>query len=489
MELELLFTNELRAIHSVRALAAATLAQLDLPAGEAQHLEKLIVGAVTNALENAYHEGESGAVKLTIREKHGRLELIVRDFGIPHDVEELERRLRASDEAEAMLFGCPTCVLDEVHWQGFGPEGKALHVHKWLRTADIVESSDAAHLERHREDAPLAPEQEYDVRRMRPHEAVGVSQLMYRAYGNTYFNPDVYYPQRIAAHNAGGSIMSFVACAQDETIVGHYALELEQLGPVCETGQAVVDPAHRGRGLMQRMKEAALEEARRMDLVGCYADAVAVHTYTQKSNVHHGGHLTCVDLGGYPKTERFRGISEQQPQRVTCLLYFRWLKQPEPRTIFVPARHREIVSAIYDNLECPVEFGQSGRPATGRGNLSVRIVPGTGSGTIRVDRLGEDTVQAIRHAKRRLTERSGVEAVFVELPLTNPATPPVVEELEAHGFAFAGIVPHYTPQGDTLRLVYLVEPLQREPIKTYDAFAARLVEYALAEQARVRATV
>ena len=489
MELELLLTNELRALPSVRALTAQTLEQLALPEPEARQLEMLIVGAVGDALEHAYRDGEEGSVKLTIRETHGRLEMIVRDYGMPQDVELLERRLHESEAAGATLFGCPTRLLDEVHWLAFGPEGKALQVRKWLHATSIVDSSDAADIEPVREDAPLAPQQEYAVRRMRPHEAVQVSQLMYRAYGNSYFNPDVYYPQRIAAQNANGSIVSFVACAEEGSVVGHCALELDQPGPVGETGQAVIHPLHRGRGLLIRMKEAVLEEARRRNLEGCYADAVAVHTLTQKSNVHHGGHLTCVDLAGFPKTERFRGISEQQPQRVTCLLYFHWLKPPQGRTVYVPSRHREMVSVIYSNLDCPVEFGEAGEPPAGHGTLAVSVTPGAASGFARADRLGADTVQAVWHAKRKLTERSGVEAVFVELPLDDPATPYVVEELQPYGFAFAGVVPYFSPRGDMLRLIYLVEPLAREPIKTYDEFAGRLVDYALAEQARVRTAV
>jgi hypothetical protein len=36
-------------------------------------------------------------------------------------------------------------------------------------------------------------------------------------------------------------------------------------------------------------------------------------------------------------------------------------------------------------------------------------------------------------------------------------------------------------------MAYLVEPLQREPIHTADAFTGELVDYALSEQIRVRA--
>jgi hypothetical protein len=46
--------------------------------------------------------------------------------------------------------------------------------------------------------------------------------------------------------------------------------------------------------------------------------------------------------------------------------------------------------------------------------------------------------------------------------------------------------PIFQTKGDVVRLVYLVEPLAREPIHTYEPFAGRLVDYVLAEQQRVR---
>ena len=62
----------------------------------------------------------------------------------------------------------------------------------------------------------------------------------------------------------------------------------------------------------------------------------------------------------------------------------------------------------------------------------------------------------------------------------------VAVELEKQGFSFVGIAPHFSPHGDLLRLVYLTESLTRAPIRTYEEFASSLVEYALAEQDRVR---
>jgi hypothetical protein len=95
-------------------------------------------------------------------------------------------------------------------------------------------------------------------------------------------------------------------------------------------------------------------------------------------------------------------------------------------------------------------------------------------------------VQSIRRAARELVELSHVEALLVELPLENPGTPEACEALEQHGFGFTGIGPHFMTGSDVIKLEYLVEPLEKEPIKLFEPFADRLVDYALNEQKRVR---
>ena len=147
-----------------------------------------------------------------------------------------------------------------------------------------------------------------------------------------------------------------------------------------------------------------------------------------------------------------------------------------------------MVTKIFNNLQCPVEFGTPAA-AAGHGTLTVKIDSGAACAFIRAEELGSDTAQLIRHAKREIIERSHAEAVYAELPLADPATPAIVDGLEAEGFGFLGIAPCFSTRGDLLRLAYLVEPLKRDPIKTADAFTAGLVDYALAEQARVRAAL
>jgi len=136
-------------------------------------------------------------------------------------------------------------------------------------------------------------------------------------------------------------------------------------------------------------------------------------------------------------------------------------------------------------MECPVEFGNSCPPA-GHGSLTVRIDAGAVRANICINTIGEDTVHVVRQTRRELVERTHIEAVFVDLPLEDPATGIVTEQLEVDSFGFLGILPLFGARGDLLRLAYLVEPLEREAIKTLDEVAGQMVDYALQEQKRVR---
>lgn len=506
MQFELTFDNDPAALASVQAFSEATLGQLPLPTDDAQRIGVLVLAAISDAIAHAYPAGETGQIKLVIREVAGKLEIRVRDFGLPQAVGQMEARLQAGESLRAWLRSAQqTNLVDEIHWLAFGPQGKALQLVKWLHQASVVDSPrDAGAIDKEAAAAPatttstkpatpaatavpLAPPQQYAVRRLLPAEATQVSQLMYRTYGSTYFNADVYYPERIASLNKQQSVLSVVAVAADGRVAAHCALERNQQGKVAEIGQAAVDPAHRGRGLLDRMKAVLESEAQALGLVGWYADAVTVHTFTQQSDAHHRGHVCGVDLAVSPQSESFRGIARQLAQRVSCVLYFRWLCDPRPRTLFVPPRHQEIATEIYANLQAPVEFGPRTKPSAEHGMHAVKLAAGKALGKIRVDALGRDSIYAIRHGVRGLVEQSRAEVVVVELPLADPACGHTAEQLEADGLGFTGIGPHFSPQGDVMKLTYLVSPLEREPIKTFEPFAARLVEYALAEQTRVRA--
>jgi hypothetical protein len=95
-------------------------------------------------------------------------------------------------------------------------------------------------------------------------------------------------------------------------------------------------------------------------------------------------------------------------------------------------------------------------------------------------KIGRDTLGAIRKARRELVEHDHAEAVFVQLPTSDPATPSVIAGLESDGFGLAGIALNFLPDSDLVRLVYLTDPLSMDAMQIEEPFAEELVRHALA---------
>ncbi len=144
-----------------------------------------------------------------------------------------------------------------------------------------------------------------------------------------------------------------------------------------------------------------------------------------------------------------------------------------------------MISDIYQRLQCPIEF-RDGLPPSGHGTLAVKVDTGAARANVSADSIGENTVQLIRQTRRDLVERGHQEVVYVDLPVADPASATVAEQLESDGFGFLGIAPHFSTRGDMLRLVYLVEPVGREAVHLLEDIAGDLVDYVLREQQRVR---
>ncbi|HAY78569.1 MAG TPA: hypothetical protein DCY79_02040, partial [Planctomycetaceae bacterium] len=169
MELELLISNEQRVLPTVQAFVHQTLVQLELATQQADQLEDFVLRAVADAIDHAYPAGEAGSIQVSVSEKSGKLETTVRDFGLPQDVQLLEERLHESGVDRSVLYGVHTPeVADEVHWEAFGREGKALRIVKWLDASHIAETQASADASDETHEVELAPEQEYVIRRMVP---------------------------------------------------------------------------------------------------------------------------------------------------------------------------------------------------------------------------------------------------------------------------------------------------------------------------------
>jgi hypothetical protein len=331
----------------------------------------------------------------------------------------------------------------------------------------------------------------YTIRPFQPGDEVEIYACVRECYGDTYVvHKELYHPQQIARLNASGRLVSVVAVAPPSTegrqaggaIVGHYAIERPDLGIIGETGEAMVHPEHRHHQLFERMRPVLVEAGRRLGMVGLFGLPVTNHTFSQRMYEHFEGRPCGVNLGIDPKT--FHNTAEPPTQRPSTLLYFQFLSRPEKAVAHVPPRHRDVVGRIYQQFGVAAEFPDVPAEAEGTEELDIDYFPELGYGVIRVREGGPEAAAAVRRARRNLCLTQGAEAVYLELPLSQPATAALCDEAEADGFFFSGIGPCFAADGDALRLQYLAVPLDAGQLQVENPFARELLAYVEAERRR-----
>jgi anti-sigma regulatory factor (Ser/Thr protein kinase)/GNAT superfamily N-acetyltransferase len=471
-----------------------------LSSDQAENLAVAVREACSNVVQHAYDADDAGTITLAAVLTPAALTISVGDRGLPFD-QALEAEFFKTHPDGAARIGEPRQGLslihqgaDQVRWLNHGPEGKELRFTTYrtglcrleppLATAGSGRAATVEGGARH-----------YDIRLMRPEDAERGAQLMYRVYGYTYSEADFYYPERIAHDLKTGRHVGVVAVAGDGEIAGHAGIMRPELGPLAELGQLAVAPAHRGQGLRRRLGDRLQEEIQRLGLIGLFAEAVTLHTLSQEASEGRGLTVTAIkllDWQAHFKNFRTGGSDPGKtskpapagPHRETMVLYFKYLAPPALKKIVPPARHREMLAEIYGALGAQVEFLQPSHPA-GQGQLEVHHDRTIGVGTIQVNRIGRDTLTAIRQARRDLCAIDGVVVVGLDVPLAQAGAPGLCHAAEQDGFVFSGVRPHAAADGDFLRLQYVNAPLEPGAIRLASPFAKKMLAYVLQELARV----
>jgi hypothetical protein len=338
-----------------------------------------------------------------------------------------------------------------------GRRGNRVELLKYLPLTDVrdhlpeeehhrtVEAT-AAH-----EDVPL------EIRMMHPEESFELSRCVYRSYGYSYDWDYIYYPDRIRELQEQGLMISCVAVTPEGEFVGHLAITVERPGsPVGEAGQAVVDPRFRGHHLFPKMKTFMAQWADEAGMYGLYSEATAVHPYSQRGNLHLGARETGFLLGYIPASVSYKQIGDERADRrgSVALFYMRVRDEPE-REIYPPMPYLEQVRRVVEHNGLRRVIGEVPDPALQPSRMSVEVRQDHNLAFLRVEEPGTDLEELARSHLRDLSLHR-VDCVYVDLPLSHPATQRSAARLNNLGVFFGGIIPEAHPGGgDVLRLQYL----------------------------------
>src|ERR687889_735545 len=404
-----------------------------------------------NVIEHAFGPEEKGSFDVRVMRGPGRVVVAVEDRGLPFDYSRLQ-----TGEDRTVLETLHRS-FDETRFVNLGRGGNRVELLKHLPHTDVRD-----HLpeEEHRETVEAAAVSEdvpLEIRMMKPEESFELSRCVYRSYGYSYDWDYIYYPDRIRELQEKGLMISCVAVTPEGEFVGHLAITVERPGSrVGESGQAVVDPRFCGHHLFPRMKNFMTEWAADAGMYGLYSEATAIHPYSQRGNLHLGARETGFLLGYIPASVSYKQIREEREGRrgSVALFYMRVRDEPE-REIYPPAPYLEEVRRVVEHNGLRRVIGEVPDRTLQPSRMSVEVRQDHNLAFLRVEEPGTDLEELIRSHLRDLSLHR-VDCVYVDLPLSHPATQRSAAGLEKLGVFFGGVIPEAHPGGgDVLRLQYL----------------------------------
>ena len=290
-------------------------------------------------------------------------------------------------------------------------------------------------------------------------DAIHLARLVYRSYGYSYVNPDMYIAERILARVADGRLTSWVACVQDDANsipVGHIAfMKAHRDDDTLEVGSAVVAPDQRGGGLLGQLLSTATEALKSRPERAAFVHAVTAHPFTQKTFGRLGYLPTALLLAFTPTSLQFRSISGRPNGQRGSVYYACKLLQPaQPVKVYLPETLQALVLPPAQNIGLsllPQALIRS--ELTGTTELTVEVEEALNAAFLTLIQAGEDFALTLRKSLRQLC-RQQIDVVYLSLNMADSATPRTSVAALELGFIAAGLTP-FMPWPATLCLQYL----------------------------------
>jgi hypothetical protein len=320
---------------------------------------------------------------------------------------------------------------------------------------------------------------------LQPGEGAVLSEAIRVAYGDSYDVRWAYDAEEVSARLAAGTYVACVAETPEGDLLCHEGMSLSAADDaVGHSGQAVTMPAARGQHLFTRTKRTLMDWAAERGMAGMFSEATAAHPYSQRANVELGAHETGFLLGWIPESVANDAAAGRRRGRQSAALFYAKLNDGHERPVYAPERHREIVGRTLELCELRGALSEPplGAEPAQRTDLHVAIDADHNLALITIHAPGADLGAVVAAERHHLFHRAGLDAVYLDLPLDDPATALLADHLERLGVSYAGVFPNGRCDGDVLRM----QSLHRVRIEADDVSVAsdhgrELLDYVLAD--------
>lgn len=481
MDVQLNISTDEQAIGPVCDFTYSWCISCGLSEEEATRFTVAVSELISDIILFAYPLDGHGHYDLTFRNTLSNIELIVSEIGEPFDPD--RHRYNAEEAIKNGNFeGAGLRLIrrftDEFLFINKGKEGKEFRLSKNMDIHDIDEL-----IEWSRSRRPEEPDQQdsieqqtkqFQITQIRPADAEDIAKLIYRTYEYTYTKEDLYFPKKIEKTLLGKEKLGVIARNEEGEAVGYFAVIKKEDSNIAEVGEAVVSPIYRRLGVMSKMMEQLIITARNQKLDGLFGKAVTIHPVSQRVNHKYDFVTTALMLAETNKVV-FKGFDEQYPQPVSVVIDILPLHIPNKRTVYFPAEYADILLATYNELQIPVA---TQKPPThkmaDKSDIQLSINYSDATALIVVHKYGPDFRTVLSDMLDSLQKQEDLNAIYIDLPLGNSATPEHLSILKGWNFIYCGLAPMFHQEEDYLRLQKINIPLDLELVDVFSDFGKRI---------------
>ena len=321
-------------------------------------------------------------------------------------------------------------------------------------------------------------------------DAVGVTDLVRRVYGDQYIHQRIYQPDEFFADQAAGRHTSEVVIADngEGEVVGHCAFTFH--GPkVAEGGMAITDERYRGHGIATRMEANLMARIREREIKWIMGEPVLVHTASQEIifTLWDRSAITGIRLKEFSHVGLDDFADHTEHGRISVGVAFGPLAEMQAHEVWIAPEYAEILEIVLAPVdwrrtirtEIPTDLDLPEKSA-----LTSEFDEQMKSASIEVETIGADLTRAVAAERDALIAKG---ALFIEahIPTNEPAAAGV--SLLDEGFSFAGFLPEMRGHTDLLLLQWIADPrIERDKWQLLNEHIERLAD-AIVDQAHLAA--
>jgi serine/threonine-protein kinase RsbW len=412
------------------------------------HLELVIEELLTNVIKYDFMPGQTEIMEIVLNTTTLGVGVLIKSNGVPLDIEKIKSYENVNTEQilSQNIHGLGTLLInklvDTIKYTNKGKEGLEIEIEKYLPykllpANDIEVLNEAGKIEN-------VANFEFYIRRIHPSEVHDISRLAYYAYKQTYIYENIYYPERVRQLNETNEFMSYVAVNKaNEEIIGHCANVPESFSDLCELAGAFVNPAYRGAGCLKDLSNYQIQEMRKMNFSGVCAYAFTTHPYSQKAGFGLGLRESALFISRVTVVD-FNKIMSSNKYRESWILMFYFFKNDDPKKVFVPQKHKNIIEKIYANLAITnrtlnTVINEKSIFKVGAGIIETKVDSYL-CAHIFIKEYGKDIIVNIRHSLKAFC-LNRIETIYLYMPMDCPETSELCADFESMEFFFCGIKP------------------------------------------------